>query len=234
MPDGSEIYWSDQTPRILMVRLERDGWTAPVSVSIGSSLTDFRDPFISPGGERIYFFSTDPLPGREAAGKENIWYAERDGAGWGEPVPVAASINALLTHWQVSVAANLDLYFAAADEGADFVGRIMVARWVDGAYVDPIPLGPPIDTGEMELTPFIAPDESYLLFSRLADSVSTPNLYVTYRVGADRWSEPVRIDRIAYALCPVVSPDGRYLFYMGSSHAVYWMTTQVLRDLKPQ
>jgi hypothetical protein len=234
MPDGSEIYWSDQSPQILMVRLEGDGWTAPVPVSIGSSLTDFRDPFISPGGERIYFFSTDPLPGGGPSEKENIWYAERDGAGWGEPVPVAASINALRTHWQVSVTADLDLYFSAAQEGAEMVGRIMVSRWVDGGYADPVPLGPPVDTDEMELTPYIAPDESYLLFSRVADPRSTPNLYVTYREGADRWSEPVRVEHVAYALCPVVSPDGRYLFYMGGSHAIYWMTTEVIRDLKPQ
>lgn len=233
MPDGSEIYWSDSTPRILMVRLESDGWTDPAPVSIGSSLSDFRDPFISPGGERIYFYSTDPLPGGSGAGKENIWYAERDGAGWAEPVPVGASVNVLRTHWQVSVTADLDLYFAAADEGSEDVGRIMVSRWVDGRYTEPVPLGPPVDTAEREMTPYIAPDESYLLFARLADAASTPSLFVTYREGADRWTEPARIDRVPYALCPVVSPDGRYVLYMGGWHAVYWMTTQVIRDLRP-
>jgi len=33
-------------------------------------------------------------------------------------------------------------------------------------------------------------------------------------------------------LCPVVSPDGRHLFFMRSGH-VYWVDAAVIEDLRP-
>jgi hypothetical protein len=232
MPDGTEAYWSRQTPDIQVTRLVDGRWTDPESVAFSASLTDYRDPFISPEGDRLYFLSLGRLPGATGPEKENIWYVERAGDGWGEPRPVDDAVNALLTHWQVSVADNRDLYFASADQAP--LGDLYVSRYVDGDYVTPERLPDSINTDELEITPYIAPDGRYLLFSRTPDERSSPRLYVSRADAAGTWEEPALIGQVPYGLCPIVSPDGEYLFFLSSSRGVSWMATTAIEELRPR
>jgi hypothetical protein len=231
-PDGREVYWSRQLPDIQTMRLVDGRWSGPEAATFSASMTDYRDPFIAPGGDRLYFLSKGILPGSRLPEKENIWYVERVGDGWGEPRPLAETVNALPTHWQVSVAADRDLYFTSGDK--EPVGDIYVSRYVDGEYAAPVSLGVPVDTDQIETTPFIAPDGRYLLFARLANESSTPRLYVSYADGAGGWGEPALISAVSYGLCPVVSPDGKYLFFLSSPQGISWMSAQVLEDLEPK
>jgi Tol biopolymer transport system component len=84
-------------------------------------------------------------------------------------------------------------------------------------------LDAPINTASSETCPFIAPDGSYLLFSGRGreDGRGNGDIYVRFWLSRwERWSEalplPAGINTGASELCPVVTPDGRFLFFTSS------------------
>jgi Tol biopolymer transport system component len=106
---------------------------------------------------------------------------------------------------------------------------IYLARFAEGKYDKPVNLGPPISSAAEETTPFVAPDGSYLLFSRQFD------IWVSFPGAGGAWSEPVKlgpeVNTQAIELCPVVTADGRFLFFLstrgGVSHA-YWVRADII------
>lgn len=230
-PDGSEVYWSLQKAEIFTMRLENGYWTQPESVTFSESMTDYRDPFISPSGNRLFFLSKGKLPNSQLPENENIWFVERQGNGWGEPQPLGEDVNAFDLHWQISVATNGNLYFSAAE--LDSIGDIYISKYLEGQYAKPEKLSNPINSEQMETTPYIAPDESYIIFARLKDTRSSPKLYISFADTSGHWGSVNLLDRINYGLCPVVSPDGKYLFFLDSPRSVSWMTTGFIEELRP-
>ena len=80
-------------------------------------------------------------------------------------------------------------------------------------------LGAPINTPFYEFNAYVAPDESFLIFSSWGreDDLGGGDLYISYRNGLNDWSIPknlgttINSDKLDY--CPFVSPDGKYLFF---------------------
>ena len=88
----------------------------------------------------------------------------------------------------------------------------------NGAYGVPEKLPAPVNTEASEAGPFIAADGSYLLFqSNRPGGYGVMDLYITYRTKSGGWSEPVNLgEKINSPFSdwgPVVSPDGKYLFF---------------------
>jgi Tol biopolymer transport system component len=115
-----------------------------------------------------------------------------------------------------------------------------MARYQEGRYLEPESLGPAVNSDGIDLTPFIAPDESYLLFARRGGGTRGADLYVSFRAGASRWTgaRPLgdHVNTEGNELCPVVSPDGKYLFYIGrvdGGYGVYWVDASLIWELRP-
>ena len=231
-PDGTKVYWagSYSEAKVYTSRLENGIWTEPATVRFSGSMGSYRDPFISPDGQRLYFISKDPLPGSSTSDKENIWVMEKEGDGWGEPQPLPSSVNAHELHWTISVANNYNLYFAGGPEGG--IGDIYLSRYIDGEYTDAELLGGPVNSVELEITPNIAPDESYLLFTRLANTSATPYLYISYAV-ENGWSEPQKIENVLYCISPIVTPDRMFVIYLSSPLSLEWRNTSFIDELRP-
>lgn len=183
-------------------------------------------PFVAPDNKRLFFTSLRPIVS-EAPGKENIWYVERTTTGWSAPKPVGAAVNALTLHWQVSVSRAGTLYFAGRGEE----GRgIYASRPVSGEYGKPVKLPAAINTTGGETCPYIAPDEAYLIFARVApDGRSTP-LFVSFKSKDGTWGEPVRLNVPNVGPTAIVSPDGKYLFLGG----ITWMSASIIEELRPR
>jgi hypothetical protein len=155
---------------------------------------------------------------------------EKEGDGWAEPQPLPESVNKFGLHWTISVAANYNLYFSATNGEAQ--NDIFISRYVDGTYTEAIPLEAPINTNLLEFTPNIAPDESYILFSRLADSNSTPYMYISYAADTS-WSEPEKVENVTYCISPIITPDRKYVIYMSSPASFEWRDTSFIEELRP-
>ena len=170
-----------------------------------------------------------PLAAEQRGGKENIWVVTREVDGWGEPQPLPPAVNTMQHHWQISVAASGNLYFNSRRGSAETAG-LYRSRFVDGEYAPPEFLE--IQGG----APFIAPDESYLLFTRFTDT-SIHIFIALARAGGD-WSEPIdisaTINREIAGMCPIVSPNGRYLFFIKGANNIHWVKADFLGELRAQ
>jgi Tol biopolymer transport system component len=138
-------------------------------------------------------------------------------------------------HWEFSLDRRGNLYFAGRPADSRGMSDIYLAKSTGGKYEKPANLGDPINSAAEETTPFIAPDGSYLLFSRQFD------IWASFRETGGAWSEPVKlgpeVNSPAIELCPIVTADGKYLFFLsqrdGESHA-YWVDAQAVFKLRPK
>jgi ankyrin repeat protein len=177
-PDGKEMNWATGT-RIMGSKIQDGRWTKPAVVSFsGQGSLSFHDdvPFLAPDNRKMFFTSRRPL-GSSSESKENIWYVERTPAGWSEPRPVSAVVNAMQLHWQVSVSRSGTLYFGGTAEDSFGLLDIYCSKYVNGEYTKPVNLGPVINSGDGEMMPCIAPDESFLIFYKVV--LQRPSLIST-------------------------------------------------------
>lgn len=241
-PDGSEVFWApmmDFPGEIysrggLLTMKRTDGrWTPPAWAPFSGPNGNDDVPFFSADGKRLYFISRRPLPGETERGSEKIWYTDRTRSGWDEPRPLDPNVNSIDKHWQFSLDRKGSLYFAGRPPDSRGMSDIYMARPSGGAYEKPVNMGDPINTPEIDDTPFVAPDGSYLLFSRQYD------LWASFRGQDGAWGEPVNmgpaVNSPSIELCPMVTADGKYLFFLsqrgGESHA-YWVRAKVIEDLR--
>lgn len=194
-------------------------WTPPVRPAFASAWSE-ADPHISPDGDTVYFISNRPDPGEPGPrATYDIFAASRRTDGeWGEARRLPAPVNdPERDEWSPAIAASGNLYFGADRPGTRGGSDLWVSRWVGGAYQPPENLGDAINSGAHEVEPWIAPDESYLIFSglRRADGAGGYDLFLSRREGAG-WSraEPLRgINTAASEWNHSVSPDGAWLYF---------------------
>jgi len=236
-PDGQEIYWPTMRS-ILYTKIENGRWTTPATVSFsggGSPRGDVPyddNPVVSPDNKKIFFTSLRPT-GYSSPSQENIWYAERTSTGWGEPKPLPRNVNSLpYLHWQISITNDGAVYF-----GANY--KIYVTRFVNGAYSDPEEVPVANRFGDVML-PFIAPDESYLIFTKVTDG--RPSGYISFKDNKEQWLLPKPMPLVSFKdnkgqsrpSFPLggtlfITRDGKYIFSY-----FHWISAEILEDLRPK
>jgi ankyrin repeat protein len=238
-PDGSEVYWTKAfRGPILYSRLEDGRWTRPRPAPFVSEYGE-GEPIFSPDGERLYFLSMRPLaPGAEP-GKENIWYVAREDDGWSEPRPLDPAVNDFDHHWLFSVSEAGTLYFSSVREGGYGSRDIYRSRRLNGVHQPPENVGPVINTEGGEHTPFIAPDESYLIFASTAHGPTEGMFHfvISYRETDGGWSAPQALDDITAPvqdpLCPLITADGKFMFFIGWGD-IWWTRADFIEEMRPQ
>lgn len=226
-PDGKTAYFTVSTPaygrlHVIMVTHLQDGggWSKPRVAPFSGRYGD-ADPLISPDGSRMFFLSRRPAePGKEARPDFDIFYMDREANGWGEPRHVPSASTPEAEHY-ASAAADGTLYIAGIRPDSRGRGDIYRVPLVDGEYGEPENLGPAINSPDHhDTTPFVAPDQSYLIFS----SWSRPegmgpggDLYISLRQDDGSWGPAKNLGALVNSgrteYCPVVSHDGQYLYF---------------------
>jgi len=248
-PDGREAYWSGTYPaagfdglrsQILTMKQANGIWSAPQLASFCK--IEYQDdcPYVTPDGKKIFFLSRRPLkPGEPAGEMENIWSAERNGDGWGEPKPLGDEINALAVHWQVSTDRAGNLYFGGRDPEGKTMRDIFISRYEKGRYLKPEKLDISVSSENLEHSPFIAPDGSYIIFSRASQQRVQMGLFISFRKKDGRWGDALCLNDVigcpTASQCTYVTPDGKYLFYIswGSSNwAAYWIKADFIEKMR--
>jgi Tol biopolymer transport system component len=203
---------------ILETRLVNGRWTEPRTAPFSGRWSD-ADPHISPDGSKLFFISNRPVNGTEPTEEYDVWVVERETAGrWGEPRHLAAPVNSdSVTEWSPSVARNGNLYFGS-DGGGGKGSDLYVARWANGGYQKPENLGDSVNTAAGEVEPWIAPDETYLIFSAYGrpDGVGGYDLFISERRnGVWQRARPLGggVNSAGRDFNQSVSPDGKYLYF---------------------
>ncbi len=119
-----------------------------------------------------------------------------------------------------------------------------MSRPGENGYLIPESFWPSINSDNnvvSENTPYIAPDESYILFA-VNDFRNNPynDLYISFKKQDGTWCTAInmgnRVNTPSHELYPVVSPDGKYLFFLSSRTGMsfpYWMDAGIIEELKP-
>ena len=257
-PDGREIFWTNNAAPVQsrwVSRVGADGaWTRPEAslFSVEHSENTF---CYSPDGTKLVFGSHRPLG--EGAGDSgcNLWYRVKTDSGWGAPKPLGPPVNTDESDergpW---MSADGTLYFTrermtgehqSAGPGPD-QNDIFSARFVNGAYEEPVRLGPEVNSEHHEIDPVVAPDGSFLIFASNRPGGWGPrlNLYVSFRTKEGGWTKAQCISGlfgIQNIWFPSLSPDGKYLFFCGgmpnaqgyTDSKYFWVDTKCLDPLRP-
>lgn len=220
-PDGRTLYFVKSTPSfsfwtICVSRLTNGRWSPPEVAPFSGQYAD-ADPFITRDGRRFYFISTRPLTPGGAAKDLDIWVMDREASGWSAPRPLAPPVNSPGSEWFPTVASNGTMYFGSDRPGGQGRNDLYRARLVDGRFGEAENLGAVVNSPANDFEPFIAPDESYLIFMTGRPGGSGGgDLWVTYnRAGA--WTPPVvvggGVNSPGAEYSPGLSPDGRTFFW---------------------
>lgn len=220
-PDGRTVYFSrnfgDRFGVILVSHMANGKWSPPEVAPFSGQFSDY-DPFVSPDGARLYWISTRPVDGK-AREDYDIWMVERSGNGWGTPVHLDAPINTEAQEFYPTVSASGTLYFSSSRPGGKGRGGDIYRAVREGdRFGAPESLGDSVNAAVHDADPYIAPDESYIVFASYGreGGIGGGDLYVSHRRDGV-WGSARHIgngvNSAAREYCPIVSPDGKWLYF---------------------
>ena len=191
-------------------------------------------PFIAPDGQTMHL-------GRR--------YKERTETGeWSEIKKLDSAFQAIQIMRLTASSKGTYVFDEIGMPGGD--GVIRYSRLIDGKREEPTAFGKQINTGRMNAHPFIAPDESYLLWDGRRDSgYGNSDIYISFKQEDGSWGEAINlgdtINTEAWEAAATVTPDGKYLFFnrnMGKRKEtdkyddvdIFWVSAQVIEQLRPK
>jgi Tol biopolymer transport system component len=234
-PDGKEFFFIRdrfngryEVNTIMVCRRTGAGWIAPEVAIFSGNYFDF-EPFISPDGQRLYFGSKRPFEGHGPQIDLQQWVLEKTDVGWSQTMPLGLPFIDRFVMYPTE-SSNRTIYFTGQS-------GLFFSRYSNGHYLEPEPIIIDKKAYPAAAHPFIAPDESYLLFDAQVKGEGNPELFVIFRRPDSLWTDPIRlpdkINAIANEMCASVSPDGRYLFFSRQGD-IYWLDARIIEELKPK
>lgn len=240
-PDGKEIYWAVTDGNMMTIKymkLENNRWTAPRNAPFAQDL-ECSSPAFSLDGKKLFFTTQD----RARDWEITLWYVEKTNGGWSERKRVDSIINTGDLGYQVSLAKDGTLYFGSGRAGGFGQEDIYRSRLVNGKYTAPENLGSSINSEFNEASVYVAPDESYLLFTRIRreNKIPSVNFFASFRKRDGSWTKAVdiseKLNSKSSAFWIGGSPDGKYLFFVkksrGTPSDMYWISSRILDEFRP-
>jgi Tol biopolymer transport system component len=218
------------------MRQENNQWSSSQPVPFVSPQNDC-DPFFSFDGRRLYFISTRPKKSRGNTKDWDIWFVEKEGDAWSEPLNLGAPVNSNVDEYYVSLTKDGTIYFASNRDGGLGSFDIYRSRFINGHFKKPENLGEAVNTTYLEHDPFVASDESFLIFTSVdrPGGFGTGDLYISYQREDGTWSEASNLGKAfntsGYDFCPMVSPDGKYFFFTRGGD-IYWVTMEAVLRIR--
>jgi dipeptidyl aminopeptidase/acylaminoacyl peptidase len=234
-PDEKEIFWNiadfNTWESIIYCATYSNGkWSDPFIPSFATAgLTS--NVVYSPDGKKLFFEYRD-----NTSSSFTFKYVEKVDTGWSEQMSDGFLINT-----SSSFTSTGKVYYSDSYANTPWGGGVYSADYSETGFSNIQLLPESINTTDIiNYTPYIAPDESYLLFSSnrpvtggIDDNM---HIYISFNDGGI-WSTPQEInDAINFsgkATHPSISPDGKYLFFCGDDHNFYWVDIEALEQLRP-
>jgi Tol biopolymer transport system component len=184
------------------------------------------EPSISPDGNTILFKNG---------------YIERTSDGWSEVKSLGAPFDNI-DIMRSAISSNGTIYFDTASPKLDIPLRY--SRLIDGKYEQPKLLGPQFGIGRYNAHPYIAPDESFIIFDSIReDGYGRSDIYISFRAADGSWGPAInmgdKINTPASEKNPSLSPDGKFLFFdwrtkpRNEDVTIYWVDAQIIETLRP-
>jgi Tol biopolymer transport system component len=226
-PDGQTVYSSQGSIywTIVYSKKQNGTWQKPNVAAFSGRFRD-TDPFVTPDGKKIFFISSRPItemPQDKPQRVVHVWYADHlTGDNWGTPHHLDSTINLTgVDNYAPSVSAKGTLFYCSRRKGLNGM-QSFYTEWLGDHYAAPKQL---IIKGAAEIQdPFIAPDESYIIF------LNGNDICISFKKGGE-WTEaqPLgpQVNNGDGNSSPCVSPDGKMLYYSSNRIQGFYK-----RDLK--
>lgn len=245
----TELFFSRTVDKLFSIYTSGlvDGtWTEPERLELyGKEIRgEAVDMALSPDGRFLYFLG---ITSDGDTTQDDIWVSERTKGGWSPARRLGPAVNTEHQEFYPTVVADGSLYFVS-DRPSELGPRNLyrASRRADGGFDPAVPVGPPIDTEHSKGDTFVAPDESYLIFSsRDRKGHGSGDLFVSFRRADGGWSEPRNMGPVVNTkeleFCPMVSPDGRWLSFSRrygetwpttTDAEIYWMSAAIIEELR--
>jgi Tol biopolymer transport system component len=236
-PDGKEFYFTrmdadKRKNQIMFIKYADGKWTRPAVVDFIDGRMAF-EPRVSADGNKLFFTWEKALPEQQGP-PMNIWYVERGDNGWSDPRNPGAVFNPMKTMY-ISTTSSGRIYTSDVSGGPGNEAVAMI-DFKNGQYQEMERLPQPINTGKQDMYPYITPDESILLFtSRRERQDRNTDIFVSFRNEDGSWSEPSKVELGMPAGLPLISPDGRFLFFTAGERGksdIYWVDASIVYEMK--
>ncbi|MEM7549437.1 MAG: hypothetical protein AAF363_07180 [Bacteroidota bacterium] len=167
-------------------------------------------------------------------------YRERTDEGWSEPKSLGPAFEDFDIMRLTTSSKGTYVFDEYAKDG-NFVLRY--SRLINGVREAPKLFSKEINTGKWNFHPFIAPDESYILWdSKRDDGYGGYDIYVSFRQENGSWGTAINLgDKVNTSTNQrggYVTPDGKYLsFFAYDSKGkgdVFWVDAQIIETLRPK
>jgi Tol biopolymer transport system component len=223
-PGMNEFYFTTShkepfSPTVIGFRQENNVWKKYTEFKRRGEIT------FSPDGKRMHM---------------SKGYKDRVGDGWSERKSLGPMFDR--EDWGIMrlTASAMGTYVFDDYKNGDV---IRISKLKDGTRQAPEKMGPIVNTGEWTAHPFIAPDESYLIWdSEREGGYGDSDLYISFRQKDGSWGpainmgENVNSDKWdAYAS---VTSDGKYILFNrtinseSSNTDIYWVDAEIIETLR--
>jgi len=233
-PDGKECFINvgeGTGYKVYSTKRVNNSWTeqtvAPFSANQSTEFSSF-----SVDGNKVFF---------EIA--EDIWISERTNTGWNEAQKLSSPVNTLSHESGYSETADSTIYFTSDRPGSiisPFYKNLDI--WTINKTTNQAEnLGNIINSSTWDVTSCIAPDGSYLIYTK--GDGTTMGLFISFKKEDSSWTTPLNMDKSGTKInilnlnqnSPSLSPDGKYLFFNRhdqNSADIYWVSTSIIDTLK--
>jgi hypothetical protein len=264
-PDGREFFFTrlidgedklqypgNTRPVMHHIVFENGQWSAPAPLLLypDRSKALAVDMSLSPDGHELYFMGRHPQGHAPESPSLDLWVSRKEDGAWSTARVLPPPVNSTANEVYSSVVADGSLYFTSNRPVAGGAGRSALyraQRLPDGSFAAPVDVGPPVNdtaTGDA----FVATDESYVVFaSGGRGGFGQGDLFVSFRQPDGGWGQPVNLGETVNTehteFCPMVTPDGRYLFFSrrwgatwneATAGDVFWVDARILDRFRPR
>ncbi len=241
--DGKEFFFVriEGDVGIIYYSKEINGqWIKPEKMSFSAG-ADYVDINFSPDGQRLYFCSN--RPSKSSVGEMDIWYCERKGNLWSEPINVGLPVNSTKNDVYPVFTQNKGLYFASDRKGEKSDWDVYYTHFINGRYSEPVRLDISINSQFGEGDTYVDFNERFMIVTSWGRPTGYGNsdLYISFKLKDGSWSKAKNMgDRINTEFsehCPILLLDNKYLFFTSNrigNRDIYWVDAKIIEDLRPE
>jgi hypothetical protein len=206
-----------------------DNWSKPQNAFFNSEFDDHGMCF-SPDGNTIYFSSTRIVNNDSIPKTWHIWKTTKIDKKWTAPefIDIPNLRDKLVSH--LSISQNGRLYFHSSN--LDYTKmNIYYADQVNGKFQEAKPLFPFKNDLANRCTPFISPQEDYIIYAKIEQQLK---LMISYKDDHQNWGKHEELNNIINSNGqgnPYVTSDNKFLFYTtgdfnSSNWKIRWVSTE--------